>query len=182
MTRTEEAVEIYKRSWSEDVIDHVGTHYRFSGIRMDPKPIQAPRPRIYYGGVTRRGAQLAASCCDGFYPTFTDARADARRYRQVITELPSILEEVGRTPDDFSLLCVLSARIDAGAEGFGKGSVGKVLADLEALAEEGFSLVVLHLDTRNGELDEWQRQLHLFGEHVLSAADQMSSAGPWRAA
>lgn len=182
--RTEEAVAIYRSAWNDDIVDHHGEHFAFSDIRMDPKPLQPGGPRIYYGGVSRRGAQLAASCCDGFYPTFTDGQATPDRYRSVLDELPSMLEAAGRGVEDFSLLCVLSARVDdeLAEPGLGEGPVDKVLADLALLAAEGFSLVVVHLDTLTGDHDEWLRQLDLFGEHIVEPASELSPRGPWRPA
>lgn len=182
LSRTEEAVEVYRRSWAEDVVEHDGAHFGFSGVRMDPKPLQRPGPRIYYGGVTGRGAELAARCCDGFYPTFTDGQAEATRYAALISQLPRMLSEADRSPDEFSLLCVLSARIDPECDGFGKGPVDRVLADLADLADQGFSLVVIHIDTLTGSFDQWRHQVDLFGAHILSAADQFEPAGPWRVA
>ncbi|HTO01314.1 MAG TPA: TIGR03619 family F420-dependent LLM class oxidoreductase [Microthrixaceae bacterium] len=184
ITRTEEACEIYKRSWSDEVVDHHGDHYSFSGIRMNPKPLQKPRPRMYYGGVTKRGARLAAEHCDGFYPTFTDSRATADRYGDLIAQLPQMLDSAGTRVEDFSLLCVLSARIEEAEDdlGFGKGPVNKVMEDLSALAEQGFSLVVLHLDTRNGDFDEWQRQLDLFGDLIVDPVAEIRATGDWQPA
>lgn len=184
ISRTEEAVAVYRKAWSDDVVDHEGEHFSFSGIRMDPKPVQIGGPRVYYGGVSRRGAQIAAGCCDGFYPTFTDGRATADRYRSTVDALPGMLSHVGRRSEDFSLLAVLSARVDddPAQPGLGKGPAAKVLDDLALLADEGFSLVVLHLDTVTGDPDEWLRQLDLFGEHVVGPAAGIASSGPWRPA
>ncbi len=184
ISRLEESVEIYKQAWSEEVLDHRGSTYQFTGVRMDPKTYQQPRPRLYYGGVSRRGAQLAARHCDGFYPTFTDAQATPKRYRAIIDELPSMLDESGGKPAEFALLCVLSARLDDDPTiaGLGKGSASKVVDDLGRLAAEGFSLVVLHLDTRTGALAEWIRQLDAVGEFILPQAADILPSGPWMSA
>lgn len=151
---------------------------------MDPKPVQRPHPRVYYGGISAAGARVAARRCDGFYPTFTDPLATADRYREVLAALPDQLGQVDRSTADFSLLCVVSARVDDAMTGpeFGKGSASKLLDDLAALAAEGFSLAVLHLDTSNGSQDEWLRQLDMVGEQIIGPAASLASAGRWRAA
>jgi alkanesulfonate monooxygenase SsuD/methylene tetrahydromethanopterin reductase-like flavin-dependent oxidoreductase (luciferase family) len=185
ISRLEESVEVYKRCWTHDWVAFEGRHFRFEGVRMDPKPLQHPRPPIYYGGVTRAAARIAARGCDGFYPTFVDPQATSDRYKPVLAELPELLAAEGRSQAEFALLAVLSARVDAGggAEAgrgaLGKGSPAKILMDLETLAAAGFSTVVLHLDTLDGSHDEWCRQLDLVGEHVLPEAARISHDGGW---
>src|SRR5262249_43629652 len=78
--RTEECIEIYKRSWADDLVNFQGRFYQFNELSMDPKPIQRPRPPLIYGGVTPTGARRAVRCCDGFYPIFLDTYADPARY------------------------------------------------------------------------------------------------------
>ncbi len=183
LSRLEESVGVYQAAWTQDVVSFRGRHYAFDGVRMDPKPVQVPGPRIYYGGVSATGAAVAARCCDGFYPTFTDPLAAADRYHEVIASLPDRLESAGRVPDEFSLLAVLTVRIDeTHGGGFGKGTAAKVLDDLAALAAEGFSLVVVHLDTLDGSLSEWHRQVDLVGEQLVSRAAELSPTGSWRQA
>lgn len=184
VTRLEESVSVYRNAWSQDEPSYDGHHYAFRGVRMDPKPIQRPHPPIFYGGVSTTGAKVAARLCDGFYPTFADPLATADRYRDVVAGLPDHLGAVGRKVEDFSLLCVVSARVDAALTGaeFGKGSAAKVLDDLANLADEGFSLAVLHIDTRDGTQQEWLRQLDAVGEQIIEPAGQLTPAGQWRAA
>jgi probable F420-dependent oxidoreductase len=183
VSRLRESVAVYKTAWADDEASFSGQHYAFKGIRMDPKPVQQPRPRIYYGGISATGASIAASVCDGFYPTFTDPLATADRYRGLIDSLPQRLADSGGSENDFSLLGVLSARVDTRTDlGLGKGPVSKILEDLDALGAEGFSLLVLHLDTLDGSSSEWLRQLDLIGEHLVEPAAAIEAAGRWRPA
>jgi probable F420-dependent oxidoreductase len=184
VARVRESVAVYRRAWSEEVSSFAGSHFGFQGVRMDPKPVQSPGPPIYYGGITTAGARIAAECCDGFYPTFTDPMARADRYDETLATVADSLADANRRIADFALLAVVSARVDAAMAGdeFGKGSPAKVLEDLAALAQRGFSLAVLHLDTRDGTLDEWHRQLDAVGELLVGPAGQISAEGPWRQA
>jgi probable F420-dependent oxidoreductase len=177
-----ESVAVYRSAWSDEVSSFTGSHYGFQGIRMDPKPVQSMGPPIYYGGITPAGARLAAECCDGFYPTFTDPMARADRYDGIIAAVADSLESARRSISDFALLAVVSVRVDAamGTEEFGKGSPAKVLDDLAGLARRGFSLAVLHLDTRDGTLDEWHRQLDAVGELLVEPAVGLVAEGGWR--
>lgn len=183
-SRVRESVAVYQRAWSDEVASYSGRHFTFDNVRMDPKPAQRRRPPLYYGGVTAAGARLAAECFDGFYPTFTDPLATADRYDTLIGTVRDALASRDRSVDDFSLLAVVSARVDPamGSAEFGKGSLSKVLDDLGALADRGFSLAVLHLDTRDGTLGEWHRQLDAIGEHLVTPVAELQVSGGWREA
>ena len=49
--RTDECIEVYKRSWTDAEVSYQGRFYQFASLSMDPKPRQQPPP-IIYGGVT----------------------------------------------------------------------------------------------------------------------------------
>lgn len=179
---TEECIEIYKRCWSDDAVSFEGEHYRFSQVSMDPKPVS--RPPIVFGGVTKLAARIAAQRCDGFFPTYTDPLAEATRYDDVLVELQSELERVGRDQSEITLLAVVTARVlpasrPAGDRQFAKGTVDEVIADLADLAERGFSHVVVHLDCRSGTMSEFWEQMELIGTEVLPRARQLTTAGGW---
>jgi alkanesulfonate monooxygenase SsuD/methylene tetrahydromethanopterin reductase-like flavin-dependent oxidoreductase (luciferase family) len=61
--RTVEAIEIYKRAWTDRDVSFDGEYYQFSNISMDPKPIQDigedGRPRICTGSSERILEDLA---------------------------------------------------------------------------------------------------------------------------
>ena len=41
----EEGVEIIKRCWEEDEFSFEGRHWNLTDVRVQPKPVQKPRPR-----------------------------------------------------------------------------------------------------------------------------------------
>lgn len=64
-SRSDEALEIIKRLWTEDSVTFHGKHYHMDGYQLVPKPVQKPHPRIHVGGgaatVVRRAGRFADS-------------------------------------------------------------------------------------------------------------------------
>lgn len=73
--RLAEAVELVKRLLAGEQVTHLGRHYRLERARVEPRPVQRPRPPLVLGGGGRRMLRLAAREADivGLLPQF-DAR------------------------------------------------------------------------------------------------------------
>lgn len=179
--RTEECIEVYRRAFSDEVVEFQGEHFAFENVSMDPKPTVVPP--IVFGGVTKRAARITAHRCDGFYPTFVDPLATPDRYDEVLDVLGAELEVAGRPPGAMHLLAVLRVRLldDGGTtvRMLGTGTAEQVLEDLAALAARGFSHVVVHLDCPTGTMHEYRDRLDRFGAMVVAEAAELESAGPW---
>lgn len=62
--RTEEALAILKRLWTEEEVTFEGKYYSIREVRLAPKPVQQPHPKILIGGGYKgdqRGAPDAAA-------------------------------------------------------------------------------------------------------------------------
>ena len=46
-SRFHETVEIVLRAWTEERLSFVGSHYRFEGVEVLPKPMQRPHPPVW---------------------------------------------------------------------------------------------------------------------------------------
>ena len=46
----EETVEVLRRLWTEDAVSHEGRHYRIGDATLRPRPVQKPRPPIWFAG------------------------------------------------------------------------------------------------------------------------------------
>lgn len=64
--RLDEAIDVTKRLWTEDVIEHHGEFYDFEPVMFEPKPIQQPHPPLVIGGESDRALRRAAARCDGW--------------------------------------------------------------------------------------------------------------------
>jgi alkanesulfonate monooxygenase SsuD/methylene tetrahydromethanopterin reductase-like flavin-dependent oxidoreductase (luciferase family) len=67
-TRMEEGIEIIRRCWEEDVFSFEGKHWKLKNVRVLPKPVQRPRPKIIMGGNSEAAARRAARIADAFWP------------------------------------------------------------------------------------------------------------------
>jgi len=64
--RLDEAVEVCKRLWTEEVIEHHGEFYSFEPVMFEPKPIQKPHPPLHVGGESDAALRRAARIGDGW--------------------------------------------------------------------------------------------------------------------
>lgn len=91
--RAQEAVEVIRRLWVEDDVDHNGTFFHLRGATINPKPHQRPGPRILVGADTLTSVQRAPELGDYWLPSRRHSKAFLR------TALPAYrtaLERQGR--------------------------------------------------------------------------------------
>jgi probable F420-dependent oxidoreductase len=64
--RVDEALEVYKRLWTEPEVAHDGEFFRFDAVAFEPKPVQQPWPPILIGGESAAALRRAARAGDGW--------------------------------------------------------------------------------------------------------------------
>jgi alkanesulfonate monooxygenase SsuD/methylene tetrahydromethanopterin reductase-like flavin-dependent oxidoreductase (luciferase family) len=62
--KTDEAVRLILKLWTEDKVDFHGTYYRSKGAILEPKPQQKPRPPLFFGGVGKKMLLMAGRYAD----------------------------------------------------------------------------------------------------------------------
>jgi probable F420-dependent oxidoreductase len=72
VARFEEATALIDRLLREDTVDHSGTYYQVRGARIEPRPVQRPRPPFMLGGGGPRVLRFAARHAEivSFIPSF----------------------------------------------------------------------------------------------------------------
>jgi len=76
--RTDEYLGILTRLWTEDgPISHEGGYYRFEGASCFVRPLQRPRPPIYFGGASDAAIPVAARHAD-VYALWGETHAQVR--------------------------------------------------------------------------------------------------------
>ena len=186
--QTEECIEIYKRSWTDEVVSFHGDYYNFDNLSMDPKPVQQPRIPIIFGGVVPAGARRAARHCDGFFPTFVEPGADPHRYAPLQDIIRKELDAAGKDPGEFSMLCISSVQITDADHAESKRSPRKIctgtgeqiLEDLQRFADAGYGLVVFIFDCPSGQIAELREQVERIGTEVMPHARDIKAAGEWK--
>ena len=133
--RMVEALDVIKRLFAEERVDHRGRFYRLDGARLEPRPVQQPGPPIFLGGGGRRFLRIAAREADivGFIPGFSaSGRPLARQATEAALEgrVAIVREAAGDRFDRLELKVFVA---DAGVTG-GDQSIGaSVAAALKSL-------------------------------------------------
>jgi len=106
--RADEAIEILRRLWSEDRVEHHGKHFDLGPISIDPKPLQAGGPRIVVGGrkgpTFRRAGQLG----DGYISHM----CSAEQYATNLAEIAGHAAAAGRKDVPFETASFLFTVLD----------------------------------------------------------------------
>jgi probable F420-dependent oxidoreductase len=63
--RTNEALQIIRRLWEGETVTFHGKYYHIDGARIEPPPVQRPRPPIWVGGLVKAAARRVARYGDG---------------------------------------------------------------------------------------------------------------------
>jgi probable F420-dependent oxidoreductase len=67
-SRSNEALAVIKTLWTEKNASFEGRYSRFSGVTLDPPPIQKPHPPIWVAGRKESAMRRAALYADGWIP------------------------------------------------------------------------------------------------------------------
>jgi probable F420-dependent oxidoreductase len=85
-SRLDEAVPLIQRLWTEEGVTHAGRHYRLTGATVSPRPVQRPRPPIWFAGwvepALRRAGRLGDAWLGGPSATLDELATCVRVYRQ----------------------------------------------------------------------------------------------------
>ncbi len=67
-SRSNEALEVIKKLWTENNVSFEGRYSKFSGVTLDPQPTQKPHPPIWVAGRKESAMRRAALYADGWIP------------------------------------------------------------------------------------------------------------------
>src|SRR3989475_9331442 len=89
-SRLDEAVPLIQRLWTEDAVSHEGRHYRIEGATLRPRPVQRPRPPLWFAGwvepAIRRAGRLGDAWLGGPSAKLDEVAACVRLYREARSE------------------------------------------------------------------------------------------------
>jgi probable F420-dependent oxidoreductase len=98
--RADEAIQVLRRLWSEEVIEHHGEFYDFGPVKFNPKPSQKPGPPIQIGGETLAARRRAALLGDGW---LSAQGSTPREAQTLIQEIQEWREGAGRAGMPFEI-------------------------------------------------------------------------------
>lgn len=137
--RGEEFVEVLRKVWTDEVVEHEGEFYRIPPSHIAPKP--SPPPPLLLGGKTDAALRRAGRLADGWV---SSSKEDLSAIGPRIRMIKAVAEEAGRDPEALRFVCRGVTRIN---EGGGpdrrplQGTVAEIRSDLAALAAEGVTEV-----------------------------------------
>ena len=143
--RVDEAIEVCRRLWSEDVIEHHGEFFDFQPVMFNPKPIQQPQPSLLIGGDGPAAKRRAALVGDAWLPM-----------NHALDELPPAMAAINEQ------------RAAAGRDGETTLTIGGGIdseADLDRYRAAGVDRVIVHPFTTSKEAIDGIRR---FGDEIIA--------------
>jgi probable F420-dependent oxidoreductase len=89
--RTDEAIGIMRRCWSEDEVSHAGEFWQLDRITVLPRPVQQPLP-VWIGGNSEAAMRRAGRLGDGWIPSFITPE----QFRVGVEKTQAFAAEAGR--------------------------------------------------------------------------------------
>lgn len=129
-----EQVEIFRRAWTGETIDHAGEYYAFSDLQVHPTPIDRDLP-IWYSGTSQAAARRAVEYCQGWIPgrmPRRDIRKRVDRMRRLSEEADKPMPAVGAIP-----YVSVSSTMEEAMQGINISQVAAELAPRFTLPESG---------------------------------------------
>ncbi len=156
--RADDTLAALRALWSEDVPQHDGPFYQFSGQRFEPKPMQSPLP-VHIGGGSEAALKRVVAFGHGWHAlgkSPNELGADLERLR-------GLLAAAGRADDPMhvSIRCVVDFVDQPWDKPYGdrrtlKGTSAEVRATIEAYAAAGVDEIVIDANSadlpRNREI------------------------------
>jgi probable F420-dependent oxidoreductase len=142
--RVDESIDICRRLWSEQVVEHHGEFFDFGPVMFEPKPTHAPWPPLHIGGDGPAALRRAAQVGDGWIPM-----------NHTLEQIPA------------SATRIAQLRADAGRPGdveITLGGGGTELDELKRFADAGVGRVLVRPWQRGSEALDGIRR---FAEQVL---------------
>ncbi|HEY7484937.1 MAG TPA: TIGR03619 family F420-dependent LLM class oxidoreductase [Streptosporangiaceae bacterium] len=135
--RAEDFLAALNSLFTDDVSDYKGPFYELPSVRLDPKPVQRPRPPIILGGMSTPALRRAGRLADGWV---SSSRADLTAMGAAIDVVKEAAVEAGRDPAALRFVCRGVVRVRAAGQPERRpltGSYDEISADLADLAAQG---------------------------------------------
>jgi probable F420-dependent oxidoreductase len=143
--RVDETMEIIKRLFTEEVVEHHGEFFDFQPVGFLPKPVQEPWPPMHIGGDSPAAMRRAALLGEGWIPM-----------QQTLESLPGNIERINQM------------RADAGRTGPFQVTVGgrvESIDDVRRYEEAGVTRILVSPFSHPREAAEG---FHRFGDEIIS--------------
>jgi probable F420-dependent oxidoreductase len=100
VARFTEGIHLMKALWTEPSVTFNGRFFQLDGAAMEPKPVQRPRPPIWFGGSHPNALRRAARLGDGFIGAGSTSTSD---FVEQVRTVHACLREAGRDASTFPI-------------------------------------------------------------------------------
>jgi probable F420-dependent oxidoreductase len=107
-SRTDEGIEILRRLWTEEGVEHRGEHFSFGKVSVAPRPLQTGGPPIIVGGRKAPSMRRAGRLGDGYISHM----CSAEQYAENIQTIRAHAAAAGRREAPFETVAFLFTVLD----------------------------------------------------------------------
>ena len=122
--RTDEIIEILRRLWSEDKVEHHGAFYDFGPVTFAPRALARPHIPIEIGGRSPRALRRAGRLGDGWVEIGAD---DLDDFAGMLAVVNAARTEAGRLDDPFEVTCSIGRDVASAQRAAGLGATRVVV-------------------------------------------------------
>lgn len=144
--RSDEYIELLRKLWTEEVIEHEGEFYRVPASSFAPKPVQTPYPPILIGAKSPPALRRAGRLADGWVAS---SQSDLGTLGEMAAIVKDAAAKSGRDPAALRLICRGSTRVRPPGDPERRplsGSFDEIRADIAMIAEQGMTELFLDLN------------------------------------
>jgi probable F420-dependent oxidoreductase len=137
--RADEYLQVLNALWTEDVVEHSGTFYQVPASRLEPKPLQSPRPPLLVGGTSAAAYRRAGRLADGW---ISPSRFDLTRIGEPLAVIRQAAVDAGRDPAALRFIVRGVVRLRQAGQADRvplSGSIDEIRQDLAALEAQGIT-------------------------------------------
>lgn len=145
--RADETLEILKKIWTREIVEHNGKFFSIPQSKIGPKPIQRPHPPIYLAGFNGNTFdRILRTSANGWLgiplPTIDD-------FANNIAALKEAAEKVGKDPNKIELPTLVIIDVDHTS---GKdrapfhGTIQDIVSDIKRIRELGVTELFMSFD------------------------------------
>jgi probable F420-dependent oxidoreductase len=134
-TRAVEQIDLMKRFWHEDHVEHQGSIFKTTDLSIGPRPTQRPHPPIWMGGVADAVLKRVGALADGY----VCGTASLKRFTSVWDKIAAAAAANGRDPASIHKAGITYLTIDenrirakAACEESLRAYYGKINLDVES--------------------------------------------------
>jgi alkanesulfonate monooxygenase SsuD/methylene tetrahydromethanopterin reductase-like flavin-dependent oxidoreductase (luciferase family) len=190
LPRFTEGVALMKALWTEPSVTFDGEFWQLSDAPMEPKPVQKPYPRLWFGGSAPAAVRRGVGLCDGFFGAGSSTTAAFASQVGVVRSTlasDSVGRSVGFGPGEFpiakrvylgvddasgarardrmnsALAGVYGARVPAIEAAAVTGTVAECVAGVQAVIDAGAEMILFTTLWDNAE------QMELIAGQIIPA-------------